>query len=305
MKLKSLEIAGFRGISDLDLEFPERVNVLVGVNGAGKSAVLDCAAIMLSHLLERIRSPTGRGRAFVEHDITNSVASRRLATKSNCISRGPPFTGVTVRGLRERIGEHTTPTGEALGNDRSVPRGVILVPKPPACSTAASNQQRMLDDERQMADHPAGAAPARATCADSSRCRWPAASRSARRATPRRPAGSTGTASRCAPAPLIPEPPSGSSGGAYRSPMCPSALPRMRYRQPLAAVRSALGDQPEVIDEQLAGPLHHMLPPVGLVAQLVTPRPPFTRRAPRRTTTAAPCGPAPRCCGCAPRSQAP
>jgi predicted ATP-binding protein involved in virulence len=73
MKLKSLEIAGFRGISDLDLEFPERVNVLVGVNGAGKSAVLDCAAIMLSHLLERIRSPTGRGRAFVEHDITNGV----------------------------------------------------------------------------------------------------------------------------------------------------------------------------------------------------------------------------------------
>ena len=40
MKLKSLEIAGFRGISDLDLEFPERVNVLVGVNGGALTYLL-------------------------------------------------------------------------------------------------------------------------------------------------------------------------------------------------------------------------------------------------------------------------
>ena len=77
MKLKSLEITGFRGISHLELEFPERVNVLVGVNGAGKSAVLDCAAIMLSLLIERIRSPAGRGRAFVDDDITNGIAETR------------------------------------------------------------------------------------------------------------------------------------------------------------------------------------------------------------------------------------
>lgn len=77
MKLKSLEITGFRGISHLALEFPERVNVLVGVNGAGKSAVLDCAAIMLSLLIERIRSPAGRGRAFVDDDITNGIAETR------------------------------------------------------------------------------------------------------------------------------------------------------------------------------------------------------------------------------------
>ena len=77
MKLKSLEITGFRGIAHLELEFPERVNVLVGVNGAGKSAVLDCTAIMLSLLIERIRSPTGRGRSFVDHDITNGIAETR------------------------------------------------------------------------------------------------------------------------------------------------------------------------------------------------------------------------------------
>ena len=72
MKIRSLEIAGFRGIPALKLEFSGQVNVLAGVNGAGKSAVLDCIAIMLSRLLGRIRSSTGgTGRFFTELDISN------------------------------------------------------------------------------------------------------------------------------------------------------------------------------------------------------------------------------------------
>ncbi len=73
MKLKSLEIMGFRGIRKLKLEFSEQVNVLVGVNGVGKSAVLDCTAIMLSRLIGRIRSSTGTGRFFTESDINNGA----------------------------------------------------------------------------------------------------------------------------------------------------------------------------------------------------------------------------------------
>ncbi len=81
MKLESLKIAGFRGISKLELEFPERINVLVGVNGSGKSAVLDCAAIMLSRLIGRIRASQGTGRFFVENDIANDVTETRNQIK--------------------------------------------------------------------------------------------------------------------------------------------------------------------------------------------------------------------------------
>ena len=77
MRVESIDIDGFRGISRLRLEFPEQVNVLVGVNGAGKSAVLDCTAIMLSRLIGRIRSTRGTGRFFSESDINNHVPETR------------------------------------------------------------------------------------------------------------------------------------------------------------------------------------------------------------------------------------
>ena len=81
MRLESIKLAGFRGISKLKLEFPEQINVLAGVNGSGKSAVLDCTAIMLSRLIGRIRSSSGTGRYFVDSDISNerSETQNRVA----------------------------------------------------------------------------------------------------------------------------------------------------------------------------------------------------------------------------------
>ena len=73
MKLRSLRIKDFRGIPDLELDFSKQVNVLIGINGVGKTAVLDCAAIMLSRLIGRIRSSQGTGRFFRESDITNGL----------------------------------------------------------------------------------------------------------------------------------------------------------------------------------------------------------------------------------------
>ena len=77
MQLKTLTLTNFRGIQDLKLEFSEQVNVLLGVNGAGKTAILDCAAIMLSRLIGRIRSTRGTGRFFTDYDISNGISHTR------------------------------------------------------------------------------------------------------------------------------------------------------------------------------------------------------------------------------------
>lgn len=55
MKVKHLKMTAFRGIGDLTLEFDAgEPTVLIGVNGVGKSSILDCLAILLSWFMGRI-----------------------------------------------------------------------------------------------------------------------------------------------------------------------------------------------------------------------------------------------------------
>jgi len=60
----------FRGISDLTLEFDtDEPTVFIGINGVGKSSILECLAILLSWLTKRIQTPNSSGRFFNEDDI--------------------------------------------------------------------------------------------------------------------------------------------------------------------------------------------------------------------------------------------
>jgi predicted ATP-binding protein involved in virulence len=69
MKVNSLEMKNFRAIRDMRIEFDPRLNVLVGVNGAGKSSVLNCLAILLSRFTWRIVFSKKTGRFFSIDDI--------------------------------------------------------------------------------------------------------------------------------------------------------------------------------------------------------------------------------------------
>ncbi|WP_242044478.1 AAA family ATPase [Anabaena azotica] len=52
MKVKRLKIQSFRGIGDLTLEFDQtEPTVIIGINGVGKSSILDCLAILISQLI--------------------------------------------------------------------------------------------------------------------------------------------------------------------------------------------------------------------------------------------------------------
>ncbi|WP_165215472.1 AAA family ATPase [Affinirhizobium pseudoryzae] len=50
MNLKSLNVAGYRGIGSLALEFHPEITVLLGKNGAGKSTILDAVASILAYV---------------------------------------------------------------------------------------------------------------------------------------------------------------------------------------------------------------------------------------------------------------
>ena len=75
LRVTGLTIKQFRGIGELQLEFApdQRTAVFVGSNGAGKSSILDCLAILLSRYSSAVKTSTSHGRTFSETDIRNSA----------------------------------------------------------------------------------------------------------------------------------------------------------------------------------------------------------------------------------------
>ena len=78
MHIQTLTLTHFRGAESLSLNLHPRLNVLVGVNGAGKSTVLDASATLLSWVISRIRQAGTSGRPITEADITNQKGSATL-----------------------------------------------------------------------------------------------------------------------------------------------------------------------------------------------------------------------------------
>ena len=71
MHIRNLTLEGFRGAQHLELELHKNLNVFVGMNGAGKTTILDAAAILLSWLVNRTISLKSSGRPIVEAEIRN------------------------------------------------------------------------------------------------------------------------------------------------------------------------------------------------------------------------------------------
>lgn len=62
MRIKSIKLINYRGAVSLNIDFHRQLNVFIGVNGAGKSTILDSLAIMLSWLVNRLKNTNASGR---------------------------------------------------------------------------------------------------------------------------------------------------------------------------------------------------------------------------------------------------
>lgn len=70
MKVKRLKMQSFRGIGDLTLEFDETSpTALIGINGVGKSSILDCLAILLSQMISEIAYAESRRRNRIQERV--------------------------------------------------------------------------------------------------------------------------------------------------------------------------------------------------------------------------------------------
>jgi len=69
MRIKRLQVANLRAFEQAEFDFQDGMNLLVGVNGVGKTTVLDALCSCLSRILPNLTASRSRPLPFVEEDI--------------------------------------------------------------------------------------------------------------------------------------------------------------------------------------------------------------------------------------------
>lgn len=69
MKLRQLKIKNLRGYEEATLEFDKRFTLLVGINGVGKTTVLDALKVCLSHIMKKFTDSERSKEYFSNEDI--------------------------------------------------------------------------------------------------------------------------------------------------------------------------------------------------------------------------------------------
>ncbi len=91
MRIEHLQIAGLRAFEQAELDFTPGMNLLVGVNGVGKTTVLDALRICLSKILPGLTASRSRPLSFVEDDIRALSKALTLEATFDLNGRGFSF----------------------------------------------------------------------------------------------------------------------------------------------------------------------------------------------------------------------
>jgi predicted ATP-binding protein involved in virulence len=93
MKIRELQLKNFRGFKEQKITFSENFTVIAGVNGNGKTAILEALALLISRLLPQI-SPAKLGyRYFQVSDIHGNEEATALEMSTNCAGFPIRFSG--------------------------------------------------------------------------------------------------------------------------------------------------------------------------------------------------------------------
>lgn len=79
MRITKLSVTGLRALKQVDFEFQPGMNLLVGVNGVGKTTILDALCVSISRILPNISSSNSPKQTFYVSDITNGTKSLMIS----------------------------------------------------------------------------------------------------------------------------------------------------------------------------------------------------------------------------------
>ena len=78
LHVKKLSLVNFKGLKDLSFDFDKRINIIIGINGSGKSSVLFGLAMALSRFIGRMRSLKSNGILFDKNYIKNGASESSI-----------------------------------------------------------------------------------------------------------------------------------------------------------------------------------------------------------------------------------
>jgi predicted ATP-binding protein involved in virulence len=126
MKLKSMTLANYRGFDQIDLGFEDDVTVIAGVNGVGKSGLLQALATLMSHGIPKFCVSQESPLVLANTDIQNgknaltlsSVVELCDATLHVDITRSAPLDPSKAKELTERRDELRSAIGGMKKNSK-------------------------------------------------------------------------------------------------------------------------------------------------------------------------------------------
>ncbi|EIO4083680.1 AAA family ATPase [Vibrio parahaemolyticus] len=88
IKLTHLRLENYKGFKELDLQFNKQLNLFVGVNGSGKSSVLEAIKLSLSWLVNRIQREKANGLQVQKSDIHKGTLNASISLTASAIADG-------------------------------------------------------------------------------------------------------------------------------------------------------------------------------------------------------------------------
>lgn len=131
MKIKKIEIHNFRGLTDVVIDnLDKNLNLLIGINGAGKSSVLDATVLLLQPFTARLTSSAGRGMSIRSIDVKKRTQMCKLYIE---LENGVYWSRYKKRGLEKseggdlsRLIEFTLQTRISLDNSENINLPIII-----------------------------------------------------------------------------------------------------------------------------------------------------------------------------------
>ena len=143
MRVTRLKLANVRAIEAAEFHFRADFNLVAGINGAGKTTVLDALAVCLSHFIRRVNRLRGKVVRFDTIDIRIGTDALDVECEIESGERNARY-GYMLHKARESTVPREDKAGLPREQTRDTPERAELVGRPPPVSTGDESGGRPL-----------------------------------------------------------------------------------------------------------------------------------------------------------------